>query len=96
MPGKYRQGKGKHTRSTKKSKALQRQGRAPIVQAPAPSAVTQAPVASVSPSRAPKVPAAAEKTVVNPYPYVAGELRRIALLSGIIIAILIVLSLTLS
>jgi hypothetical protein len=96
MPGKYRQGKGKHTRSTKKAKTLQRQGRAPIVPAATSSGGTPAPAAVVAPPPAPRAPAATDKTIINPYPYVGSELRRIALLAGIVIVILVVLFLTIS
>ena len=97
MPGKSRHGKGKHPHYSKKSKALRRQGTTAMPQAAAgmPDIPKQA-----APVTAPPVPrttaVAPAKTTINQYPYITSELRRIAILAGIIIIILIVLSITLS
>jgi hypothetical protein len=96
MPGKSRHGKGKRYHYSKKSKALRRQEAAGV---PAPTVNTsQASQAPGQPAPTPAAPApkaaAAPSTQVaeNTYSYIGGELRRIAILAGIIIAILIVLS----
>lgn len=96
MPGKSRHGKGKHY--SKKSKALRRQGTTPAV----PQATASIPeipkqVIPVAASTVRKAAnAATAKTAVNLYPYITSELKRIAILAGIIIVILIVLSIVLS
>ena len=98
MPGKSRHGKGKHSQHSKKSKVLRRQGTMAAMP-PATATTTEIPkqVASMT---APPVPRAATatptKTATNQYPYITSELRRIAILAGIIIVILIILSITLS
>jgi hypothetical protein len=90
MAGKSRHGKGKRYHYSKKSKALHRQA---IAGAPAAAmnAAPAAPTAMAAPSKA-----AAAQATENPYPYVGGELRRIAILGGIIIVILVVLSFVLT
>jgi hypothetical protein len=89
MPGKSKHGKRKQFRSSKKSKNLLRRE---TVAAAAPAAVT-APKPSAASSAAPVVKAAepAAKIKADQYAYVLGDLRRIGVLSGIIVAILIVL-----
>jgi hypothetical protein len=99
MPGKSRHGKGKHPHYSKKSKALRRQGMpgtAPTVSQAAagmPGIAGQAAPAAAVP--APKAAGTAAKALANPYPFITSELRRIALLGGVIIVILVVLSLVL-
>jgi hypothetical protein len=94
MPGKSRHGKGKHLHHSKKSKAKQRYGTMALQQPvaadiPKPVATTGTPPSS----RAPTSPATS-RTVQ--YPYITTELRRIGILAGIILVILIVLALVLS
>jgi hypothetical protein len=94
MPGKSRHGKGKHY--SKKSKVLRRQGTAaamPQATASMPEIPKQA--TSVATPLV-KAAVASGKTATNLYPYITSELRRIAILAGIIIVILIVLSIVLS
>ena len=83
MPGKSRQGKGRHRTQGKKRKTPQ---------------IYAATVAPEEPVSQPKVPAPA-KSVPTPaasvtgvrYPYVVTELRRIGILAGIMVAIMVVL-----
>jgi hypothetical protein len=93
MPGKSRHGKGKHARTSKKSRAKQRHGVAlqqpAVAEAPLPAVTTGAP----PPPRAPAPPA---RLKADQYTYVTTELRRIGILAGIILAILVVLALVLS
>ncbi len=95
MPGKSRHGKGKHY--SKKSRAMMRQGTAPAVSSASAAAQEStraaAPVVSAPAPRASVVTA---KAIGNPYPFIASELRRIGLLAGIIIVILVVLSIVLT
>ena len=93
MPGKSRHGKGKHY--SKKSKTMMRQGTAPAVSsasAAAPEATR--PAAPAAP--APRAAIATSRVIGNPYPFIASELRRIGVLAGIIIVILVVLSIILT
>jgi hypothetical protein len=91
MPGKSRHGKGKHPHHSKKSKAIQRR-QAGILQ-PQPDSVTAMPTAAV---QAPVPTATATpKARTAQYPYITSELRRIGILAGIILVILIVLSVVL-
>ena len=88
MPGKTGHGKRKHTALGKKKKSRR----------VSPAMAEQEPPVSSS-----EVPASsgAVSTPVTPatpvrYPYIYSELRRIGILSGIILAILVVLTLVLS
>ncbi len=90
MPGKSRHGKRKQIHYSKKSKAIMRQGTAAVapmddgtVEAARPAAATAAPAGMKS---------AAARAEINEYPYVAGELKSIAILGGAIIVILVILS----
>jgi len=94
MPGKSRHGKGKHPHHSKKSKAIERQA-GNLLQQQA-TAVAPKPAASAEASPAPKAAAATAAVTTPRYPYVAGELKRIGILAGIFIVILIVLSIVLS
>lgn len=94
MPDKSRYQKGKHPHHSKKSKAIERRGavvssRPVAADTPTPAAATSA----TPPSRAPASPA---KSRAAQYPYITSELRRIFILGGIILVILIVLSQVLS
>ena len=87
MPGKSRRGRGKHSaRSKKKRGAL--------------AGVAQQRVATETyKPAAPAVPASSPTPIVIPtgarYPYIVTELRRIGILAGIMLAILVVLALVL-
>ncbi|OGO06701.1 MAG: hypothetical protein A2Y92_04820 [Chloroflexi bacterium RBG_13_57_8] len=96
MPGKSRHGKGRQFHS-KKGKALQRKaaGTAPAVSVNA-SAASPQPVPAAVATPQPKVAAAPTRAALNPYPYITSELRRIAILAGVIIVILVVLYVVLS
>jgi hypothetical protein len=97
MSGKSRHGKGKRFHYSRKSKALRRQGAAAAV-SPATAGAPEIP-RPVVPATTPPVPKAAVATTkgtVNPYPYIGRELRRIAILAGITIVILVILAVVLS
>jgi hypothetical protein len=97
MSGKSRHGKGRRFHYSKKSKALRRQGTTATV-SPASTGAPDKPQPA-RPAATPAVPKAAvamAKGTVNPYPYIAGELRRIVILGISIIIIVIVLSIVLS
>jgi hypothetical protein len=91
MSGKSRHRRGKHSIHGKRKKGKLRHQ----VIVAQPQAVTQA-EEPVSPPQAP-VPSAKTATPAAPiaikYPYILTELRRIGILAGIILAILIVLAL---
>jgi len=93
MPGKSRHGKGKHY--SKKSRAMMRQGTAPAVSSARAQESTRAAAPVVS-APAPRASVVTAKAIGNPYPFIASELRRIGLLAGIIIVILVVLSIVLT
>ncbi len=93
MPGKSRHGKGKHPHHSKKSKAIRRQTTMPSQQQA--TAVAPEPTAPVKAPPAPKAAAASAAVTAPRYPYVVGELKRIGILAGIIIVVLIVLSIVL-
>jgi len=101
MPGKPKR-KGKHPVS-KRSKALLRQGvAAPPVAGTAPAApIAQAPAAArpataARPSTSSRAGASTAGTGAGNYPHFIPELKRIGILSAIIIVILVVLALVLS
>ena len=91
MPGKSRHGKGKHPHHSKKSKAIQRR-QAGIVQQQ-PDSVTAMPAAAVQAPMPTATATPKARTAHNPY--IISELRRIGILAGIILVILIVLSVVL-
>ena len=94
MSGKSRRSRGKHAIHGKRKKGKLRHQ----VIVAQPQAVTQA-EESASPPEAP-VPSTKKATpaapVVVKYPYILTELRRIGILAGIMLTILIVLALVLS
>lgn len=92
MPGKSRHGKGKHPHHSRKSKAIKRQAGISLQQQA--TAVAPEPAAPARTTPAPEAAASAAVTAPR-YPYVTGELKRIGILAGIIIVILIVLSVVL-
>ena len=93
MPGKPRRGQGKHSARSKKRKKGQHfsalraeqqrptQRYEPVSEAPTPSAKVSIPRSSLTPVQ---------------YPHITAELRRIAILAGIMLAVLVVLSLVIS
>lgn len=88
MSGKSRHGRGKHSLHAKKKKMKLRQ---PMLAAqPSPAAVpAEAPVAEVKKSVLPP-------PILVKYPYIFSELRRIGILGGVMLVILIVLALILT
>jgi hypothetical protein len=90
MPGKARSGKGKHYHQSKKSKAMQRHGAAPVP--PQAMADTPQPDAAVSQPPPSRIPASPAKSRTPQYPYFSSELRKIGILAVIILVILIVLA----
>jgi hypothetical protein len=93
MPSKSKHGKGKHPHRSKKSKAIQRQSairvRHDIEQTPETLIVTEKPTIA-------RTSNIVEKTITTEYPFITYELRRIGILAGIILVILIVLAVILS
>jgi len=95
MPGKSRHGKGKHPSQSKRRRERQRYAatsahQQEAAQAPKPAAPADIPA---PPTRVPTPPMASP---VAQYPYIAAELRRIGILAGIMLVILIVLAFVLS
>lgn len=93
MPGKSRQKKSKHPHHSKKSKAIQRQANTGLRQTPV---AAPKPVVPVTPLPKPTVESIQAPTKTISYPYVAGELRRIGILAGIVLIVLIILSIVLT
>ena len=94
MPGKSKHAKGRHPHHSKRSRAKQRQGA--TVFPPHVISDTSRPVTAVSAPPLPDTPALSPKAKVIKFPYITSELRRIGILAGIIIVILIVLAQILS
>ncbi len=94
MPGKSKHGKRKHFRPSKKSKSILRQDTAVKPMPVATAAARPAAPAQVVPIIKAAPPRTSIKT--DQYAYVPGDLRRIGLLSLIIIVILFILYFTLS
>ena len=95
MPGKSRHGKGKQSVRCKR----RRSGRGSVAiaaqQPPVSQAYETVPKPKVStPSPSTSTPSAAVSTIR--YPYIVAELRRIGILAGIMLVILVVLTLVLS
>ncbi len=93
MPGKPRQKKSKHLHHSRKSKAIQRRATVGSRQNPVE---TSRPVVPIVPSPAPKAESIPVPSKTISYPYVSGELRRIGILTGIVLIILIILSVVLT
>lgn len=93
MPSKSKHGKGKHPHRSKKSKAIQRQSATRvghnIEQNLETLGVTEKPTIA-------RTSNIVEKTITTEYPFITYELRRIGVLAGIILVILIVLAIILS
>jgi hypothetical protein len=88
MPGKSRHGKGKRYQSSKK-RNIPRPNT--VAQPAAATAIAPKPAATVTMAPAGKAVASPASATANQYAYVTGDLRRIGILTGIIIVILIVL-----
>jgi hypothetical protein len=89
MPGKSRHSKGKRYQYIKKNKNIPRQN---TVAAPtAAAAVAPKPAVTVQTAPAGKAADSSASAKTNQYAYVTGDLKRIGILTGIIIVILIVL-----
>ena len=93
MPGKSRHTKGKHPHKSKKSKAKQRQQTLTLHQVPDETTGQDTAIDIQPVSRTITSPT---KTRTIQYPYITGELRRIGILAGMIIVILIILAIVLS
>ena len=95
MPEKSRYGKGKRPPLSKRRREKQRS-----TTTVAPQQLASQPPKSAVPHSAPvpstSVPAPAAKSGTVQYSYITAELRRIGILAGIIVVILIVLALVLS
>ena len=95
MPGKSRHGKGKHPARSKR----RRSGRGSLAigaQQP-PVSQTYEPVPQPKvPVPSPSAPTPAATVATARYPYIITELRRIGILAGITLVILVVLALVLS
>ena len=91
MPGKSRHGKGKHAHLSKKSRAKQRHGTMALQPPVATAAPQPATTASMPPP--PRSPTSPARLKTAQYPYITTELRRIGILAGIILVILVVLAL---
>jgi hypothetical protein len=102
MPGKSRHGKGKHPHYSKKGKIRQHQASSGTPQPAGVSLPQQAtanvpkPAAPISASPVPRAATRPEAATIAHYPDIVSELKRIGILTGIIIVILIVLSIVLS
>ena len=95
MPGKSRHGKGNRYHSSKKGNVIRRQasGTAPA----ATANMTAAPKPAMEAAAIqPKMSAVKARTAEKLYPYITSELKRIAILAGIIIVILVILSIVLT
>ena len=94
MTGKSRHGKGNHPSRSKRRKGKQHFSAAVIQQQA--TTETHEPVALPrATAPAASVPAQMPKPTPVQYPYILAELRRIGILAGIILAILVVLALVL-
>jgi hypothetical protein len=92
MP-KSRHGKGKHPHVSKKSKAKVRSS---SFTQPSAAVAAPKPEANIEASPVSKATAMPAKVIAAQYPYFMDELKRISILAGIILVVLIVLSIILS
>jgi len=90
MPGKSRHRRGKHSFQSKKGRG---RPSPPVIVTPQQATIPAD--ESVSPPEVSRKSVPATPTAVQ-YPYVLTELRRIGILAGIMVAILIILALVLS
>lgn len=94
MPSKPKNNKGKHYHQSRKSKAIQRQNSTTAkrdVAAEIPMPVSD--IDRPSPVK-PNIDSAKVKTMQ--YPFIVNELRKIGILAGIILVILVILAIILS
>jgi len=94
MPAKSKYGKGKHHHQSKRSKAIQRQ--ASSVTKHITIDETQVPTAGRDMTPEPKDRPESAKVKTMQYPFIINELRRIGILAGIILVVLIILTIILS
>ncbi len=94
MPGKSRHGRGKRSFQSKRGKS-KRHPSATVVQQQV-AAQTDKPVTPPKSAPSARVPTPMARLTAARYPYVVAELRRIGILAGIMLGILIVLALVLS
>ena len=95
MPGKSRHGRGKHSGRSKKRRIERGSLATTGQQLPVSQATEAVPEAEVSAS-SPSAPTPVAKVTVARHPYIITELRRIGILAGIMLVILVVLALVLS
>jgi hypothetical protein len=94
MPAKSKHGKGKHPHQSRRSKAIQRQASSAIKQSAV--AETQLPTASIDITPVPKVRTESAIVKTMQYPFIVNELRRIGILAGIILVVLVILAIILT
>jgi hypothetical protein len=94
MPAKSKHGKGKHHHQSRRSKAIQRQNSSAIKQ----NAVdeTQVPTDGLDIPPVTKVRTEPVKVKTMQYPFIVNELRKVGILAGIILVVLIILAIILS
>ncbi len=95
MPGKSRRGRGRHSARSKQrhvtlARVAQQRVPAETYEPAAPAVPAPSPIVS------PRVPTPIAKATGARYPHVLTELRTIAILAGVMLAILVVLALALS
>ena len=101
MPGKSRHAKGKHPSRSKKGRTrrrldLERQDSLDTVAQQQPVSQTYEPVSQPKVAPSISIPTPVATQAAARYPFVAAELRRIGILAGIMLAVLVVLALALS
>ena len=94
MPAKSKHGKGKHHHQSRRSKAIQRQNSSAIKQ----NAVNETQVPKDGPDVPPVTQVRTEPVKVKTmqYPFIVNELRRVGILAGIILVVLIILAIILA
>lgn len=95
MPGKSRRSRGKYSIQSKKKKGRPRRPTM-LAQQPAAAQVPEAASSPQVPVPSVEVPTPMAKPALVRYPYIATELRTIAILAGVMLIVLIVLALVLS
>jgi len=95
MTGKSQHHKGKHSVHSKKSRAIERSG-APAPQQPIVTQISRPVVIPDVSSRQAAATASLTASKTVRYPFITAELKRIGIMAGIILVILVVLALVLS
>lgn len=95
MPGKSRRDRGKHSGRSKRRRSARVSSAAAAQQPPVSQTYESKPQPEV-PAPLASVPAPVAKVTAVRYPYIAAELRRIGILAGIMLIVLVVLALVLS